>query len=229
MRIERFGDMSLYLADCREVLPSLRADAIVTDPPYGVGVEYDGFDDTAENVAALAAEWLPLAREAATRVCFTSGVVQQWLYPRPDWVLAWFQGAGGARGNWGFSMWQPVLCYGPDPFLAASEGARPDTIYTALTRTGTFGIRHPCPKPEEVWMRLVPRVSIEGVIADPFMGSGTTGVACARLGRGFIGIEKSPAYFDEACRRVEAALEATARQSDLFLRAHSHVIAHSHE
>jgi DNA modification methylase len=52
-------------------------------------------------------------------------------------------------------------------------------------------------------------------ILDPFMGSGTTGVACARLGRSFIGIEIEPRYFDIACRRIEQA----QRQRDLFVHA----------
>ena len=201
------GDATLYCGDCLEILPTLpKVDAVITDPPYGVGIEYASFNDTRQAVADLASAWLPLAQQGANRVAFTSGVVQQWIYPEPDWVVAWFQGAGGARGNWGFSMWQPILCYGKDPFLERCAGARPDTIYTALSSTGVDKSVHPCPKPIEVWMRVIDRCSAPaGAVADPFMGSGTTGVACVRLGRKFIGIELEPRYFDIACKRIEQA------------------------
>ena len=65
---------------------------------------------------------------------------------------------------------------------------------------------HPCPKPIKSWTTLLKRVTREGeIILDPFMGSGTTGVACVNLDRKFIGIEKEPKYFDIACRRIEEA------------------------
>ncbi len=73
---------------------------------------------------------------------------------------------------------------------------------------------HPCPKPIKSWQKLVNRVSRKGeTILDPFMGSGTTGVACAKLGRKFIGIEIEPKYFDIACERIQKAYD----QPDLFV------------
>lgn len=121
--------------------------------------------------------------------------------------------AGGYRCSWGFGMWQPILCYGKDPYLAAGEGARPDVI-----RTNHFGqtekFDHPCPKPLSVWMKFVARWSRAGeTVVDPFMGSGTTGVACAKLGRRFIGIEIDEGYFDIACKRIRDAYA----QPDMFI------------
>ena len=72
---------------------------------------------------------------------------------------------------------------------------------------------HPCPKPLGFMERLIERATLDGeTVLDPFMGSGTTGVACARLGRRFIGVEIEPRYFDIACRRIEDA----QRQGDMF-------------
>jgi DNA modification methylase len=188
-------------------------DAVVTDPPYGLNIGYSSFDDTPENVLALASEWLPLARAISRNVSFTPGLGADRFYPNPDHTACWFMEAGGYRSSWGFGMWQPILCYGKDPFLANGEGARPDVI-----KTNHFGINesfdHPCPKPISVWVKFIARFSRLGeIVVDPFMGSGTTGVACAKLGRKFIGIEIDPGYFDIACRRIEQAY----KQPDLFI------------
>ena len=65
---------------------------------------------------------------------------------------------------------------------------------------------HPCPKPESFMRWMVGKASLpDETVLDPFMGSGTTGVACMNLGRSFIGIEREPKYFDIACRRIEDA------------------------
>ena len=63
---------------------------------------------------------------------------------------------------------------------------------------------HPTTKPTKLMQRLICRMP-SGTICDPFMGSGTTGVACIRTGRRFIGIEKNPKYFDIACKRIQLA------------------------
>jgi site-specific DNA-methyltransferase (adenine-specific) len=91
-------------------------------------------------------------------------------------------------------------------------GSRPNSFTD--NQPGEAGIDHPCPKPV-AWMRwIVERASLPGeTVFDPFMGSGTTGVACAKLGRKFIGIEIEPKYFDIACRRIEQAYA----QPDMFV------------
>ena len=93
--------------------------------------------------------------------------------------------------------------YGRDPHNVG-RGMRPNSISGACDSVD--GIEHPCPKPLLFTEWLVERSSLAGeTLLDPFMGSGTTGVACAKLGRKFIGIEIEPKYFDIACRRIEAA------------------------
>lgn len=203
MRVEKIGDATLYLGDCLEILPTLpKVDAVVTDPPYGIGIEYGEYVDSKENLSLLAPAFVRLCCEVASIVSITPGNLNQYLYPQPTWTLCWFNRAGTGSGPWGFSCWQPILCYGKDPYLKNGLGRRPDYIEwsEAAEKNG-----HPCPKPVGFMAQWVKRVSLEGSVVDCFMGSGTTGVACAQLGRSFIGIERETKYFDIACRRIEAA------------------------
>ena len=113
------------------------------------------------------------------------------------------------HGPWGFTGLTAILYYGKD--YRAGKGALPSSIKVteAAEKCG-----HPCPKPIRAWSWLVGKLSQEGeTILDPFMGSGTTGVACVKLGRKFIGIEIEPKYFDIACKRIEDAY----KQGDLFV------------
>ncbi|MBZ0173152.1 MAG: site-specific DNA-methyltransferase, partial [Phycisphaerales bacterium] len=198
---EVIGDCTLHLGDCREIMPTLgRVDAVVTDPPYGIDEAYESYDDTTDNLIALIASCVPLLRERASRVVVTSGVLNHMLYPKPDWTMAWVTPAGAGAGPWGFCCWQPVLCYGPDPYLEMGLGRRPDVI---IHTEGSPKNGHPCPKPTRFMEVLIQRSTLSGTILDPFMGSGTTGVACVRLQRKFIGIEIEEKYFDIACRRIE--------------------------
>jgi site-specific DNA-methyltransferase (adenine-specific) len=113
------------------------------------------------------------------------------------------------HGPWGFVGFNPILYYGRD--FRAGRGALPSS--TTVTEAAPK-LEHPCPKPVRAWEWLIEKASQPGeTVLDPFMGSGTTGVACAKLGRKFIGIEIEPRYFDIACRRIEEAY----RQADLFI------------
>jgi len=212
MRIEQIGDAKLYLGDCREILPTLgEVDAVITDPPYGNGTEYASFNDTETDVSELINFFVHWAIENAQRTLVTSGNQCQHLYPRPKWTLAWVTPAGVGSGPWGFCCWQPILAYGSCPYLAAGKGRRSDII---LHTESAENNGHPCPKPEKFMRKLVQRGSLSGeTVLDPMMGSGSTGVACAKLGRKFIGIEIDPGYFDIACKRIEKAYA----QPDLFI------------
>jgi len=225
MRTERIGDATLYLGDCRDVLPGLSGvDAVVTDPPYGIGFDYLSYADTQENLAALVASIIRPAIQAFDRVIVTPGQTQLWLYPPADWVASVCWDTTATFGHCGYSQWMPVLVYGADvPGFGRVASGRLKSDVIRFSGGAGVGFQrnavekaHTCPKPENVMHALVARFSDENeTILDPFMGSGTTGVACARLGRSFIGIEIEPRYFDIACRRIEQA----QRQRDLFVHA----------
>ena len=220
-RVEVIGNATLYLGDCRDILPTLgRVDAVVTDPPYGLNYAYRSYDDTPENLAVLVPEFVMLARAGANRVVVFPGVHNLWLYPRADWVCSWSWRSTSHFGKAGYSMWQPVLLYGKDlePFGNVNGITKTDSIHYADSNgIGFLGEDvkdHPCHKPAKVMRWLVQRFSEQqATVIDPFAGSGTTGVACMQLGRKFIGIELDPFYFDIACRRIEDA----QRQGDMFL------------
>ena len=190
---------TLYLGDARDLLPQLQADLVVTDPPYANGTDYgDAYDDDEPNLRALIASLFPLRAPTAL---ITPGVANLHLYPRPTWTLSWVTPAGAGSGPWGFSCWQPVLAYGPDPYLAAGLGRRPDTLVRTESSAPS---NHPCPKPIDVWRWLILRgsTSPDDVVLDPFVGSGTTLRAAKDCGRRSIGIELTERYCDEAARRL---------------------------
>lgn len=232
MRVEHIGDATLYLGDCREILPTLgKVDAVVTDPPYGVGFTgkmsvqrgggqikldggYESFSDTPENIDAVVIPAILSAISISRRAAITPGTRNCFKYPEPADIGCFFSAAGTGVGRWGFTCSQPILFYGKDPFLEAGKGCRANSLgQTYPNDANSTG--HPCSKPLPQMVWLVGRTTAESdLVLDPFMGSGTTGVACAKLGRKFIGIEIEPKYFDIACRRIEAA----HKQPDLFIQ-----------
>jgi site-specific DNA-methyltransferase (adenine-specific) len=233
-RIETLAEgVTLYLGDCREILPSLgKVDAVVTDPPYGVGLETKTSDyrdsryfdsgeslrasklyrDDAVHVRGLIRDVVPIMLRLADRALIFSGPAMLWAYPEPASIGSVFTPNGAGRTAWGFQCTHPVLFYGKDPYLQDGRGGRPNSHRDE--QPNTEKIDHPCPKPV-AWMRwAIGRASRIGeTILDPFMGSGTTGVAAVKLGRRFIGIEIEPKYFDIAYRRISEAL----KQPDLFI------------
>ena len=199
------GDATLYLGDCLEILPTLEpVDAVVTDPPYGIdhkhhGQRFKGATPIAGDDSAWAYEILDAYAECL--VAFYSPFVP----PNVEWrsVLVWATGghvgAGGDRATCWKRDFELIGVKGNAPL----NGGRDKAIrhYNALSPPPTG---HFCEKPIALMEYLVGKLA-EETILDPFMGSGTTGVACANLSRKFIGIEIEPKYFDIACERIEAA------------------------
>ncbi len=214
-RKEIIGDCTLYLGDCRDILPTLgKVDAVVTDPPYGIGFKYLSYDDTADNLRSLISEAIAPLIAVAGRAIITPGQTQVWFYPPADWIASVTWDTTGTFGHCGYSQWMPVLIYGSDVkgFGRNASGYLKSDL---IRFTGGAGVgfqrdaeerAHTCPKPLNVMQSIVGRFTeVAEVVVDPFLGSGTTGVACASLGRPFIGIEREPTYFDIACRRIEEA------------------------
>jgi len=198
--------VTLYRGDCLEVLrqlPEGAVDAVVTDPPYNVGLDYASYEDTREDYEEFSARWLCAARRICRGpVAVSVGQANLSLWARiapPDWWLAWWKPAAMGRCVVGFNNWEPIALYGKPP------GALCDVVRADIKPDrGLKG--HPCPKPLGWGTRLVEMLCAEGgSVLDPFTGSGTVGVACALLGRGFIGIEQDAGYLGLARRRITLA------------------------
>jgi site-specific DNA-methyltransferase (adenine-specific)/modification methylase len=217
-RCERIGDAVLYLGDCREVLPTLSGvDAVVTDPPYGQRHKRGG--NSRNSIST-------------TKKVFTETITgdDRPFDPSP-WIIwpccftgaHWFYDRLPSGG--GFHVWNKRGNYlaidqsdGDLIWTSHRTNLRIiDLVWRGICRTTEHSspIEHPTQKPIALMEWCVGQFQDATTILDPYMGSGTTGVACARLGRRFIGIEIEPRYFDIACRRIEQA----QRQRDLFVHA----------
>ena len=206
-RKEVIGDCTLYLGDCLEILPTLeKVDAVITDPPYGIGAGREkphngwadyGVSDWDLDRPARAA--FDLIREkGGAQIVWGGNYFTDYLPPTMQW-LVW------DKGQRGFSL--------ADCEFAWSSQRKAARIFNyARAQALQDGKEHPTQKPVQLIKWCIERLENPQTILDPFMGSGTTGVACANLGRKFIGIEIEPKYFDIACERITNAY----RQERLF-------------
>jgi DNA modification methylase len=220
-RKEVIGDCTLYLGDCLAVMPALgKVDAVVTDPPYGINFPYLSYQDTRENLRHLIAGVFENKQDWQRWVVFC-GPSQIHEYPPCEWVGAVTWNTTGSFGKFGYSQWTPVLLYGQDlKGFGNINGITKSDVYqisggaSVGFQRGAEEKKHTCPKPIGIMRQAVQRyTALSDVVLDPFMGSGTTLVACAKLGRKGIGIELDPDYFEIACKRVQAAYD----QPDLFV------------
>ena len=186
------GTIQIFHGDCREILPLVKADVVVTDPPYGVEFRGEEWD------AEVPSWWLPLARACAPLVVFTTAPTTLWDYPRPDWVLCAARPAAQSRTSYGgFNHWSPVLVYGKGSWSPDFHSA-----HAMQAGAENVGIQHPCPKPLSLMRWLIAGTKGETIL-DPFMGSGTTLRAAKDLGRRAIGIEIEERYCEIAAKRLQ--------------------------
>lgn len=199
-RKEIIGDCTLYLGDCLEILPLLgKVDAVVTDPPYPNAAGH-----FVEGIAA--ARHLMVEFDAGHWMVFWTEVEQP---PVPLPLVAvhvWHRTNTNRPDNY-----EPIFEFNSDGVKRASRVLPHCVIFPGLTGVEASG--HPTEKNVKLMLDLAKRT--RGTILDPFMGSGTTGVACVKLGRKFIGIEIDPDYFAVACKRIEQAYA----QPDMFIEA----------
>ena len=209
------GDATLYLGDCLQVLPTLeKVDAVITDPPYDVDFEgkrnkinpiatggYEGGDSGIGPVAAK------VFLQNCDRAIIFPGSRLMFDYPKPYEIGCVYCPGGAGMGRWGFTVIHPMLYYGVG-LVHTRQSPGGFESFEVSEKNG-----HPCPKPIG-WMRwAVNKCTVAGhTVLDPFLGSGTTAVACIAAGRKFIGIEIEPKYFDIACERITNA----QRQTKLF-------------
>lgn len=213
--------VEVWCGDMREILPTLgNFDAVVTDPPYGIGFEYASYDDTRENLRELISSLFG-NRAQFGRLVILCGPSQIHEYPIADWVAAVTWNTTGSFGKYGYSQWTPILLYGEDLKGFGNVNGVMKTDTYQISGGGSVGFQrdaasklHVCPKPMNIMLNTVQRYTeAGGSIVDPFLGSGSTGVAAVKLGRKFTGIELDPGYFDIACRRIAQAL----KEPDLFI------------
>jgi DNA modification methylase len=202
-REEIIGDCRLILGDCRDVLPKLgKVDAVVTDPPYGLGDKWQGgkVKWPLHHQDGMAWDAVPfenleeLVDQYGTHAIVWGGHLYQ-LPPMRGWLI-WDK----AQRN-GFTSGHCEMAW-----TTLDQPVRAITItHAALTPSHGVIKQHPTQKPIEVMLWCLGFLPNAQTILDPFMGSGTTGVACVNLGRKFIGIEREPKYFDIACKRISEA------------------------
>jgi site-specific DNA-methyltransferase (adenine-specific)/modification methylase len=209
-RIETIGDATLYLGDSMEILQTLdEVDAVVTDPPYGIGFQYENDKDSRDGYEENCRKWFFLCKQISKSIAISAGQqnVVMWAHIEP-WrhQLAWHKPNSIGRTSIGFCKWEPILVWG-------EVGKSRADIFQASIIVDESANGHPCPKPIQ-WAIEVINYFDGKIILDPFMGSGTTGVAALQMGRKFIGIEREQKYFDIACKRIEQA----SKQVDMFIQ-----------
>jgi site-specific DNA-methyltransferase (adenine-specific) len=215
--------VEIWLGDCRDVLPLIeRVDAVVTDPPYsdvtraGARTRNDAVH-SGDILVPFSISWEDLKER------FDACQPKRWFIASVDWrhgvsleitpptgtkfvrggVWVKSNSAPQFTGDRPAPGWEFIACmHGPDKMRWNGGGKRGVWQTSIANQNG-----HPTPKPVSLIEEFVSDFTdLRELVLDPFMGSGTTGVACVNLGRSFIGIESEPKYFDIAHRRISEAL-----------------------
>jgi len=190
----KIGNSTLYLGDCMDILPTLgKLDAAITDPPSGSSIAKNPVRQMHEKM-----DWDASVPETSLiDACIACG----------DIALLWGGNYFDLPPSQCFFVWDKMQ---PQEFsLAMCEQAwtnkkGPAKIYKQSVLS--YRKEHPTQKPVELMAWCIEQLGKPQTILDPFMGSGTTGVAAIQLGCKFIGIEREPKYFDIACTRIEQAV-----------------------
>jgi len=197
MRIETIGNATLYLGDCREILPTLpKHDLVLTDPPYGIGAARGSHS----NLKMGDESW-----DDETPPAWLFGLMRE----KGERLIIWGGNYFNLPPSRGFLFWDKSPM---PPSYAVGELAWTSMDMNADKWCGKVGHEtavkdrdHPTQKPLGLMLWCIAKASCAQTVLDPFMGSGTTGVACVHAGKSFSGIEREPKYFDIACRRIEDA------------------------
>jgi DNA modification methylase len=204
MRKEVIGDCTLFLGDCIEIMPAIgKVGAVLTDPPYGIGADkaaskkkgkwgWTDFGDSDWDKSRPEKQVFDLMLAIAPEhIIWGGNYFTDFLPLRMRW-LVW------DKGQRDFSLADFEMAW-----TSQDKAARAFDYPRVLALQD--GKQHPTQKPVELMRWCVRFLKDTATILDPFMGSGTTGVACVKLGRKFIGIEIDEGYFDIACRRIREA------------------------
>lgn len=220
--------VQLLQGDCLELMkdiPDGSVDMVLADPPYGIDFQSQWKKNKAEwkpkiiNDKSPFVDFIPLLkrilRPTACVMIFTRWDVQQRFIDemeriglRIKSVLIWdkqIHGMGDLKRAYA-SRYESILFHSEDSFRF--NGKRPQDIIS-VRRVLPQNLTHPNEKPVELLETLISQCTMGGgTVLDPFMGSGSTGVAAVNTGRSFIGMELDPGYFETACKRISEAEEA---------------------
>lgn len=225
MKTLEIGNATLHLGDCAEILPTLpKAAAVVTDPPYGIG----------ESSRKVASRGKPFgsARQGQSRIAPATdyGDFDWDKAPPTDEHMAAVVAAGDVAVIWGgnyfglpkqskWLVWDKINSgdFADCELAWTNLGGAVRMfrhMWNGMLRDSERGVPrvHPTQKPVPLMKWCIQQAKAAGVVLDPFMGSGTTGVACVEMGLPFVGIERDERYFEIACKRIEDA----QRQEKLF-------------
>ncbi len=215
----------LYCGDCLEIMkdiPDGLVDLVLTDPPYGIGemvsgtkskqrlhkTRYDSFIDSEEYVKDICVKAIELSIVKSKRVILTPGSKCLKYYPQWDSFGCFYMPSSQGMQLWGGMDSQPIIYYGR-PF---DIGKRIYHCSYILAEQPSCK-EHPCSKPINAWSKIIfERTKESDIVLDPFLGSGTTAVACEKLNRHWIGIEISEKY----CEIAKMRISAEANQGKLF-------------
>lgn len=204
VRVETIGNATLYLGDCMEILPNLsKVDAVITDPPYGLGDKWQGGKT----------KWPLHHGKMAWDARALAGIEDSLI--DHDAAIVW----GGHLYDFpparGWLVWDKLVREFTSGHceLAWTNIDQPIKAFNySHGQLATEGKYHPTQKPVPLMEWCIKQAGLPPLVLDPFMGSGSTGVACMNLGKSFIGIEREREWFDIACRRIENA----QRQGRMF-------------
>jgi site-specific DNA-methyltransferase (adenine-specific)/modification methylase len=209
------GNATLYLGDCRDILPTLpKVDAVITDPPYGIGADKgasgggtDASGRYARRPKQYEGEWDSARPQDFVELIGAAQISIIWggnyfadILPRGGRWLFWDKLNAMPSYSDGEIAWTNLSGVSVKKFTQCNNGL-------ASLRDGERV--HPTQKPVSLMRWCLSFVPDAKDILDAYMGSGTTGVAAVQMGRKFIGIEREPKYFDIACRRIEDAQRIT--------------------
>lgn len=212
MRVEQIGNATLYNGDCLEIISELEGVArVCTDPPYGIEDIVGGYGRGGETIAndrnldvcmAALAAVCRIAPSATCAVFYSPRIRRQFFELLPPELhdmgeIIWDKKAPGMGRGVRYQHENIALFYTGDP-------KKPARDVFSVTKDYRSAAEHPHQKPMGLISLLI-EVLGPGLVLDPFMGSGTAGVACAKTGQPFIGIELDTKHFDTCCKRIETA------------------------
>lgn len=206
------GNAELWHGDCREILPCLsKVDALITDPPYEISASGGGIGGRRKYLTDIRGKI-----DSGFDVEILSGFDNWFVFCGKPQLMLLMQSAIDQGLRWQLRTWNKT-----NPTPLTNGNYLPDTEYMIhafkthiweckkrwiVGSVEKSGYDHPTVKPQYVMVdALLCATGVGQSVADIYMGTGSTGVACATMGRSFVGIERERKYFDIACERIAAA------------------------